>query len=112
MKLTDRNAGTWFHELPQVKQHLCLYCSSKTTIYNISKQQRAHFCPQCCERYHLWYYSFAFSCQDLWIYIENGRKTFNICLFICGGWSDIPLFQPIFDRDLLYDKLKTYLLFA
>lgn len=122
------------HSLINEDRPYCLYCNQKCN-YHLDTQQhisgtietlKLFLCPSCGESFHTWHNTddgtpntFIMTCYELTIYQSyEDPNSPNSELGIQGEKDDgeiiwVPEFKIDFsDRDILYQKLKTYLLFS
>jgi len=113
------------YELIDQDDPKCLYCNSEC---NVSSTQfnDAFKCNKCHEVLKIHYkininnsnpskiYVYTLSCKDLLIYIYQNNKAFFIIGYINEiDLMNIPYFQIDFsDKEKLYRKLKTYIIFS
>lgn len=101
---------------------ICLYCQSECQfegkgLLNSLFIKNTYFCSQCREKFVIVCrfdkeYSFTFTCSNLRIeYIQFSNK-FNISKLSDKTYISIPDFPLDFsNKESLYNKLKTYLIF-
>lgn len=121
-----------YHELINQNEPRCLYCFSEID-YSMSSQwlpgsnlrsdTETLTCRKCKESF--WIHSlqgddaetvingFTFSCKDFWVFFNYIEDYFDVKDKHRKFLFAIPSFEVDFsDKDKLYEKLKTYLLFS
>lgn len=121
------------HELIDREDPKCLYCNSNTE-FNSDSISSSHgttynketiTCCACKEIFEILstqnlegvtsYTAFHFSCNGIFVlnYYDIDVFYFSTKSFVSKNWEEIPKFEvSFFDKNKLYEKLKTYLLFS
>lgn len=124
----------WFMSCVDIENPICLYCKSPCTqeIQDLTGGKyinHRHTCSICSEYYTLffetnhsddvdrYYYNFNFSCSEFLVSMSNNPDAISIrnrnTSSLRPGWVRVPLFHISFsNKDKLYEKLKTYLIFS
>lgn len=123
MTLTE--SINWFLKLVNIDDAICPYCKShcninSQSIDNFEIHYDTYHCVSCNELYSLSFvadicYNFQVSCKELLVTLSRRPDGFRISRGseIRLGGKNIPLFQIDFsDKEKLYFKLKTYILFS
>ena len=124
----------WFMSCINIENPTCLYCNSPCSLESQDQTggkyiNHKHTCSVCSEYYTIffetnhyydidrYYYNFNFSCKEFLVSMSNDPDSLSIrnrkAVSLRPGWVRVPPFHISFsDKDKLYEKLKTYLLFS
>lgn len=120
------------HELIDREEPRCLYCNSYTDINFVSErpprtslvlEKEELTCSKCGEFFIIHYIQnslaeteydgFTFTCNDYSVYYNYIESYFDISDLNKKHITAIPAFEVNFsDKEKLYNKLKTYLIFS